>query len=169
MRLPKHSITYWIITVVILSAVTVITTLFYRYYFDRFDINHVSENTSFQFSDKLVCSVIYSTYKNIYESHFKFLEEPTFMLSELDSDSPTLEYFGWKYTLEKTQESESTITYRVIPTEGYGEDSVEVIQIMKKEGIFVRTFMGQWTYFGGREAFERGGFQYVVAQKGRCE
>ncbi|MFA6391945.1 MAG: hypothetical protein WCW66_04325 [Patescibacteria group bacterium] len=167
--LPKHSIVYWFITVIILVIVTIVTTMFYRHYFDRFDINHVTPNDNFEFSDEITCEVVYSTFKPIQEESFKFFEIPTFTLSRLSSENPVMDFDGRQYDLEKTKESNFTATYQVKLPEGFGEDIVEIIQVIKDTGTFVRTFMGQKQYFGGREALHPEMFQYVVSQKGRCE
>lgn len=170
----KNSITnkntlYWIFAIIIAVIATVFITGFYRKNFDRFDINHVSANESFEFSDTLKCNVVYSTFEPIHESSFEFLEIPEFTLYNLTSGEAIMKFGDWQYNLEKTQEGNLSITYITKSIEGLRDDSVQTIQIMKDTGTFVRTFMGQGQYFGGREKYYQDMFQYVVTQKGWCE
>jgi hypothetical protein len=80
-----------------------------------------------------------------------------------------MNFDGTQYDLEKTKESNFTATYQVKLPDGFDDDTVQIIQVIKETGTFVRTFMGQKKYFGGREALHPGMFQYVVSQKGKCE
>jgi len=137
----------------------------------RFDLMHVPPVKDFTYKDSLTCTIVYSTFKDIGESRFRLYSERTFVLRGLQTSSPQIEQAGFSYQLQKDQEGPDAVIFTAAPIGTNSNDgySLESIQIFKNQGTFVRSFMGFGQYFGSREMYYPNGFQYVIAQKGKCE
>lgn len=118
----------------------------------------------------LSCSgrFVYSTFHDIGELMMEYYKEPNFTISGLESDTPKLDSGGFDYVLKKTYEGDNAVTLQTEPPPGDG-NSIQTIQILKKSGTFVRTYMGVSQYFGSGELFHPEAFHFVIAQKGRCK
>lgn len=152
-----------------LIAISSLISIVYTNFFRRFDILHVSSTPNFSYKDSLSCKVVYSTYQNIGETSFQYFNVREFTLRNLNTNNPQIEQDGSSSTMEKIQEGSAAVTFQKEQSSTPDGYSVEVLQVDKSQGTFVRTFMGFGQYFGPREKFYPDGFQYVIAEKGRCE
>jgi hypothetical protein len=88
----------------------------------------------------------------------------------LTTDSPKMIVDGFEQLLRKIEEGTYTSTFYTEPvSKDVDDSSVEMIQVQKIDGTFVRSFVGLGQYFGPRENIHPEGFHLVIAQKGRCE
>ncbi|MDP2631041.1 MAG: hypothetical protein Q8P56_06590 [Candidatus Uhrbacteria bacterium] len=139
--------------------------------FLRFDVRHVSPTNNFEYKNTLSCQVAHSTYKDLGEPMMEYYIERNIQLTSLDTDTPQLSVAGFEQPLKKIQDGTYTATFYTesVFSEDMEDSSIEMIQVHKLDGTFVRTFVGTGQYFGSREILHPEGFHLVIAQKGRCE
>ncbi|MFA5107216.1 MAG: hypothetical protein WC497_02715 [Patescibacteria group bacterium] len=151
-------------------ALLAVGYIVYQDQFGRFDIQHVRSDPNFTYSDALSCHVVYSTFHDVGEHFLKYYANTNLQLIGLTTDSPKMIVDGFEQPLRKIEEGTYTSTFYTEPVSKDVDDpSVEMIQVQKIDGTFVRSFVGLGQYFGPREVFYPDGFQLVIAQKGRCE
>lgn len=119
----------------------------------------VEPTGDFQYSNSLTCKIVQTTHQKGDGVSLPWYEVMEFEVIGLDTEHPKLltDYYPQGVELKKAYESDEYLTLENTDPSW----DTQVIGIMKKEGVFVRTMTGlqagDWEY------------HYSIAQKGRCE
>lgn len=153
-KFPKFSP---VTTIIVFGIITALSLGFlgYKELFASFDQKRASGTEGFQLKDTLICEIQHSTHRSGRGPFLPYLEEKSFTLDRLNTESPTIQGFN----LQVEYKGNDYLILRSKPIERFSE----TVGILTTNGTFTRTIIGTSGLYGNDE------FHYAVAQKGRCK